>query len=318
MMYLNLLLLCLYSLSGKSSESVIIKNTSFINNYSNLFEDKNDSSSYSSCYYPTILIHGIASNKNELNELETSLHEQITRDGCERKNIYNLEIGNGKLNSIFMNINLQCEIFYNNIINLELNTSKINLIGISQGGLIARCYVERYSHLLYDVNSLITLGTPHMGIFGESPLLDLFKYLEYWKNPYEYNRYIEVNDFLVYLNNEKPHNLSNIYKNNLNKVNSFVMIWSEIDIVIIPYQSAKFEFYNILLAQHDHKLHIDVLENSTIYTKDLLGFKKMIENYQLYTFQYDCNHDEFKTKKCYNKQFYNHNETLLEKIISFL
>lgn len=318
MLNIKILFLCLlsvsYSINAYQKEEIIYNDNELDNELNNELNAEWNVQ----CYYPTILIHGIASNKDELIELETSLNEQLIYDGCDTNNIYNLEIGNGKLDSIFMNINLQCEIFYNNIINLDLNTTKINLIGISQGGLIARCYVEKYSYLLYDVNALITLGTPHMGIFGDSPLLDLFKYLEYWKNPYEYNKYIEVNDFLVYLNNEKPHNLSNIYKNNLNRVNSFVMVWSEIDIVIVPYQSAKFEFYDILLAQNKHELKIDILENSTIYTKDLLGFKNMIDNQQFYTFQYDCNHDEFKTEKCFNKQFYNHNETLLQKIISFL
>ena len=89
MMYLNLLLLCLYSLSGKSSESIIFKNNNLRSNNSNF--SNIDLNEPSFCYYPTILIHGIASNKNELNEFETSLYDRISKDGCEDNNVYNLE-----------------------------------------------------------------------------------------------------------------------------------------------------------------------------------------------------------------------------------
>ena len=82
--------------------------------------------------------------------------------------------------------------------NLSLKSEKINLLGISQGGLLARCYVEKYSNLVKPVHSLITYGTPHMGIYNS--LIEL-KRLEYWKNPFKYQEYLQTNDFLAYINN---------------------------------------------------------------------------------------------------------------------
>ena len=78
-------------------------------------------------------------------------------------------------------------------------SDKINLIGVSQGGLLARCYVEKYGQYIKPVHSLITYGTPHMGIYNS--FLEL-KRLNYWKNPYKYDEYLNNNDFLVYINKE--------------------------------------------------------------------------------------------------------------------
>ena len=81
-----------------------------------------------------------------------------------------------------------------------MKDEKINLLGVSQGGLIARCYVERYAHQTKEVHSLVTYGTPHMGIYLSWIELNN---LEYWKDPFDFDTYLANNDFLVYLNNEK-------------------------------------------------------------------------------------------------------------------
>ena len=58
-------------------------------------------------------------------------------------------------------MNKQCQVLGENINNLSLQSEKINLIGVSQGGLLARCYVEKYGHFIKPVHSLITWNTTH-------------------------------------------------------------------------------------------------------------------------------------------------------------
>ena len=60
--------------------------------------------------HPTFLVHGIVSSKNEMKPLA----EYLQREGIE---IYNIEIGNGELSSIFMSMNEQCSILAENIKN---------------------------------------------------------------------------------------------------------------------------------------------------------------------------------------------------------
>jgi len=241
--------------------------------------------------YPTILIHGIASNSNELNDM----YNFLINNNIET---YNIEIGNGKIDSIFMDMNKQCDIFANNINNLNIST-KINIIGVSQGGLIARCYVERYSK--NNINTLITLGSPHMGYY-ESSLS--FNNLGYWKDPFNYNKYLDTNDFLKYINNDIVHDSFNLYKLNMVNINNFILIWSNIDTVIKPLESSMFEFYNINIAETKKELVIESLTNSSVYTN--LGLNKI----NLIIKQFNCPHDEFKKIYCFENIFNFINYTL--------
>jgi palmitoyl-protein thioesterase len=258
--------------------------------------------------YPTILIHGIGGNYKDLFQLETYLQN----NGVPT---YNLEIGNGKIDSIFMNINTQCEVFSKQIEKQKID-GKINIIGVSQGGLLARCYVEKYSHLINPVHSLITYGTPHMGIFNEK--LNLSP-LEYWKNPYKYEEYLHNNDFLVFLNNEKWHDDYSIYKTNIVRLDNFLMIWSNIDTVISPKQSAKFEFYNVSNVKSNDPLEIVDFKISSTYKNDLIGLKTLDENNKLIVRQYDCKHEDFKMPSCFLDSNLSASEiSLLKLTISYL
>jgi palmitoyl-protein thioesterase len=241
--------------------------------------------------YPTILIHGIASNKNELVELSVAL----TNKGIS---VHNMEIGNGIVDSIFMNMNTQCEVLAHNIDKLNISTDKINMIGISQGGLLARCYTERYSHTIKLVSHLITIASPHMGIYSEDWT---FESLSYWKNPFRYIEYLFDNDFLVYINNEKNHVDSGTYKYNLANIDNFTMIWSGIDSVIAPIASSQFEYYDIEFAQEHDKLVVDPLIDSTIFLNDNIGLYELYEKRRLHRYRIDCPHNEFKLTKCFNE-----------------
>jgi esterase/lipase len=240
-----------------------------------------------SCSRPTILIHGIASSREQLEPFAEHLRD---KDHI----IYNVEIGNGFLDSIFMNMNTQCELFNIEIEKLNISNEKINIIGFSQGGLTSRCYVEKYSHLTKNVSKLITIGTPHEGIYYEKwPYDGLIKY-EYTKDPFLYEKYLEKNNYLVYLNNEKNHENSQIYKNNMKTLDLFVNIYSKIDEVIVPYQSSFFEFYNIEKAKNSGILEVEGFNKSYQYTCDLIGLKYLITNNKYTKHNIECSHDRFK------------------------
>jgi len=275
--------------------------------------------------YPTVLIHGIFSNKNEMTELRTHIKECL-----QTMDVYNIEIGNGEITSIFMDMNKQCEILSQNIEKLNISAQKINLIGISQGGLLARCYVERYSDEVKEVDNLITIATPHMGIYQrlfdtkfilnridtESSLLSIS---DYWKDPFDYLLYYTTNPFLVYINNVKEHKESLKYKENLSKLSNFVLFWSSIDSIIVPFESAKFEFYDILKAEKEQELVVQFLKESPIYDYDYIGLKELDETSRMHIYQIDCLHNEFKLSSCFNEVLNKKTDkTLLELIIGYL
>ena len=258
--------------------------------------------------FPTVLIHGIGGNSNDLNDIQSYFIER-------NASVYNIEIGNGKLDSIFMNMNKQCSKFNDEISKLNITSPKINLLGISQGGLIARCYLERYSHLTKPVHSLIKYGTPHMGIYTD--WIELRR-LEYWKNPFKYGLYIEENDFLKYINNEVEHPDSLIYKKNVMNLNAFLAVWSNIDTVISPIESSKLEYFNSTEASVNYNLSIVPLMESDTYKQDLFGIQTLDKSKKLFIKQFDCAHDQFKHPSCFLKKFSNNEETLIELTTSLL
>jgi esterase/lipase len=235
--------------------------------------------------HPTILLHGIGGTSSQLKELEGYLISQDIE-------VYNIEIGNGKIDSITMNMNKQCKVFADEISALNIHKHDfINIIGISQGGLTARCYVERYSHLVKPVYTLITMGTPHMGYFNSkgSNILGL----QYWKDPFRLEEYLKNNDYLAPLNNENIELINGTYIKAIQSLHVFLVIWSNIDNVIIPRESSRFEYYK------PNTLLIEPLEESRFFTEDFIGIRHLSEQGKLWIEQFDCNHEDFKHKSCF-------------------
>ena len=92
---------------------------------------------------------------------------------------------------------------------------------------------------------MITYGTPHMGIY--SSWIEL-KRLEYWKNPFKYQEYLNNNDFLAYLNNDRHHTDMKLYKDSILDLDNFVVVWTGLEKVVM-HESTRFEFFNISLAE---------------------------------------------------------------------
>jgi len=246
--------------------------------------------------YPTIIMHGLASDKNELELFSNSLSKLVIGKNMVYNMVYNMEIGNGKLTSMFMNLDEQCAIFSDNVRSLNITDEKINIIGFSQGGLIARCYLEEYSHKVKKVNTLITIATPHMGVYKEPKIIPpVTNY--YWKNPFQY---FNTNKFILYLNNEVGHINSETYRNNIKLLSNFIIIWSNIENVITPKESSKFEYYNIEKAINEKVLKIVPFLNSSLYINDLLGIKYLYFDNRLIFYEIDCKHEEFKLPTCFN------------------
>ena len=120
---------------------------------------------------------------------------------------------------------------------------EINLVGISQGGLLARAVVERCPDL--EVHTLFTFGAPHNGVSPQSyvPLFvkpfatylaKLLIQLELPVTYFEYFRSYQINyksDFLADLNNEGDYiNLE--YKKRLSSVKNFGLFMWQDDILV--------------------------------------------------------------------------------------
>ncbi|KAL8946910.1 MAG: hypothetical protein Q9222_006755 [Ikaeria aurantiellina] len=171
----------------------------------------------------------------------------------------------------------------------------INGIGFSQGGQFLRAYVQRCNNP--PVDTLVTFGSQHNGIsefqncgdndwvckswdgylkrntwsnFVQSRLVPA----QYFRNPEDLEGYLENSNFLADINNEREEKNAT-YKENLKKLERFVMyIFSE-DTTVVPKESAFFAEYNQTSDV------VTKLQDRKIYKEDWLGLKWLDEKKRL-------------------------------------
>jgi palmitoyl-protein thioesterase len=244
--------------------------------------------------YPTVLMHGVLANKNNMEEFKTLLETNFDIK------VYNMEIGNGVFTSIFTDMSTQLDMLCNEIYKIDELKDGFNFIGMSQGGLLARGYVEHCNK--YPVHNLITLASPNGGIYYYTSLADNYyepkqqdelSISNYWRDPYRYELYLSNSTYLAQLNQEK----SDKTMNYLSVVNKFLMIWSPNDEVIEPPESAKFS----LLTVENNELKSVSLFDTNLYKNNALGLRKMNEENRLEIFETNCMHAQHKEKICFDQ-----------------
>jgi palmitoyl-protein thioesterase len=163
----------------------------------------------------------------------------------------------------------------------------VDALGFSQGGQFLRGYVERCN--FPPVRSLVTLGSQHNGIaefqtcgdsdwlckgwqgllrsntwssFVQSRLVPA----QYFRNLNEYDKYLENSNFLADINNERAVK-NQKYKENLEKLEKFVMYVFEDDDVVVPKQTSWFAEVN--------GTEVTALRERDMYKEDWLGLKAL-------------------------------------------
>ena len=245
---------------------------------------------------PTVLLHGVLANKGNMEELKNLLEINF------KINVYNIEIGNGAATSIFTPLNSQLNILCDEIYKINDLKNGFNFIGMSQGGLLARGYVEYCNK--YPVINLITLASPNGGVYYETPLANNYyepsqqeslSITNYWRDPYRYELYLTNSTYLPALNEEK---FVKTIHNDLDVVKNFIMVWSPFDEVIMPPESAKF---SLQYVDESNNLKSVELTETDIYKSGRLGLKKLNEENRLKIFPTDCTHSQHKEASCFHQ-----------------
>ena len=248
-------------------------------------------------YRPAVLMHGVTATAADMDELAGWL-----RSSFPGIYVISIEIGNGYDDSFLLPLYTQVDMFCNTIRNDTKLQQGFNMLGVSQGSLIVRGAVERCS---LPVFNLITLVGAHQGVFG-IPSLQLlpaqfrevvskFAYEEavqnvisvagFWRDPYQFDKYMKHCKFLPDINNERAVR-NETYRNNMLKLNAFVMTYSDIDDTITPPQSGWFMGYA------NSSLQPEVWNQSRQYTEDLVGMRTLEEQGKLHKFICHTRHQD--------------------------
>ena len=176
----------------------------------------------------------------------------------------------------------------------------INALGLSQGGLFLRAYVQRCN--APPIQNLVTFGSPHNGIAEffdcshSSPSsawacrssLGLLRFgrwsdfvqsrlvpAQYYRDPNELDVYRDRSNFLADINHERTmgdnSKKKKMDKSNLASLNRLVMYMFEDDEAVIPKESAWFAEVNSSTGQ------VTPLSERPIYTEDWIGLKGLGE-----------------------------------------
>ncbi|XP_071486972.1 palmitoyl-protein thioesterase 1-like [Diadema antillarum] len=247
---------------------------------------------------PLVIWHGMGDsccNPLSMGSIKSLVEKQIP-------GIYvlSLEIGdnivddmaNGFLMDGFTQVKMACDIIAKD----PKLKNGYNAIGFSQGGQFLRGVAQICPNP--PMHNLISAGGQHQGVYGfprcpgdsstlcnyARELLNLGAYTEfvqdhlvqaqYWQDPFALDEYRKVSKFLAPLNQENFVNQT--YKQNLMKLNKFVMVMFGEDTMVQPRESEWFGFY-----QNGTTSKLYTLQESPLYIEDKLGLKQMDKDKKL-------------------------------------
>jgi len=267
-----------------------------------------------SIFRPVVLMHGIFSCASALNETLSWIVQDFP-------GIYvnNVEIGDGFFDSVFMDINEQVDSFAQTVASDPKLRNGFNLLCHSQGCLVSRAFIERYNYP--PVHNFISWAGPHQGVYGVpyfnelcpddicpwlNFVVDLLEegewvdtefqrtisFAAYWKDPFEYSTYIISNIFLADINNERED--KNItYKKNMESLNSVLLLYSEIDDIVIPNHSPWFWFY----ANNSDSVLVPFNQSAT-YEDDFIGLQTLYKEGKIEFVGVPCGHTQIPNQPC--------------------
>uniref|UniRef100_A0A336MXR0 Palmitoyl-protein thioesterase 1 n=1 Tax=Culicoides sonorensis TaxID=179676 RepID=A0A336MXR0_CULSO len=258
---------------------------------------------------PIVLWHGMGDSccsPSSLGRFKRTLEEEIPGVYVLSLKITG-ESGNYD-SSYFIHPNQQVREACNKIANDSLLQTGFNGIGFSQGGLFMRALQQQCPKI--KMINLITLGSPHQGVFGLPNclaqnndsckffrgLLNHGAYLNwvqkflvqatYWHDPLHEDKYRKYSSFLADVNNENDINQDYVIR--LRALKKLILVKFSNDTIVQPRESQWFGYY-----RPGQDTELIEMEQTALFKEDRLGLKAMKESGQLIMLESDGNHLEY-------------------------
>ncbi|KAI5073142.1 hypothetical protein GOP47_0011155 [Adiantum capillus-veneris] len=240
---------------------------------------------------PFILLHGLG---NECDKEGMTWFTELLSNHSGQEG-YCVEVGNGIKDSWFTSITTQVDEVCETVKSLSALQSGYNIVGLSQGNVIARGIIQ-WCEDGPPVNNLISIGAPHAGtasvpycgtLFLEDVeqdaeskvicsladfMIKLGVYTSYVQNhlgpagyvkiPTDLKAYYKGCKFLPRLNNELEDSRNTTYVERFTSLNQLILIMFEKDNVLLPRETAWFGFYaagslSTVLAYNETDLYLE-------------------------------------------------------------
>lgn len=263
---------------------------------------------------PILLWHGMGDsccNPLSMGSIKAMLEKKVGNGVYVRSLMVGDSVMQDIENGFLLNANTQVDMVCKMISTDAKLKNGYNALGFSQGGQFLRAVAQKCPSP--PMINLISFGGQHQGVFGlphcpgenstlcdyVRKLLDYGAYIswvqdhlvqaEYWHDPLKEEEYKDKSVFLADINQEKKFNPS--YKTNLMKLKNFVMVKFLKDTMVDPKESEWFGYYVPGQAKVTQSL-----QESKLYTEDLLGLKNMEQAGKLHFLGVEGDHLRFTDK----------------------
>lgn len=199
------------------------------------------------------------------------------------------------ISSITQNLDKQLDEFVTAVRSDPKLANGFNAVGLSQGNLLIRAYIERYNSP--KVNTYVSMCGPHGGVAKCPGIYELFcglwkhnvyghslAFSDYWKDPTDKATYLKENRFLADINNEKE-NKNATYKANMMSLTNYVMVEAMQDTMVEPHVSEQHAYY-----KWGQMTETEQLQETDGYKEDWLGLKSLDQANKLKHVTYQGNH----------------------------
>eukprot|EP00397_Hematodinium_sp_SG-2012_P008757 GEMP01008826.1.p1 GENE.GEMP01008826.1~~GEMP01008826.1.p1 ORF type:complete len:710 (+),score=163.91 GEMP01008826.1:60-2189(+) len=220
-----------------------------------------------------------------------------------------LDVADG-MSSLTMKMDEQVALFTKAVQKDDNLKNGFNAVGISQGNLIIRAYIERSNNP--PVHTFISMSGVHNGVttcpdhillrlicpfWASNPYNSPYVFSDYWKDALDKEKYLAQNRFLPNINNEGDHKNPS-FASNLKSLKNYVLVEAMKDTVVRPRVS---EQHGYLKWGEKPDGETELLVDTEAYKNDWLGLKTLKESNRLHRLQFDGDHvawsDEFWNTK---------------------
>ena len=284
---------------------------------------------------PVVLMHGLMATAPAMSHAQGWIEADYP--GIYVKNV---EIGKGKskFDSLLIDINKQVSDFAKQVKNDTKLTHGFNLIGHSQGALIARAYIHRFNDP--PVYNFISWAGPHAGVYGvpwfnalcpdvACPWLveamddlvrpkgiatiaeSLVSFAAYWRSPVNYTAYVSNNVFLADINNEGPTKKAS-YKQNFVSLNHVALLHAAKDLIVVPSKSEWFSFYDTVKGTDGI---VVPFSEQPMYKEDWIGLRTLDEAKKITRWSVPCAHQDVPRADCKSFAYDNVTKALLNNFL---
>lgn len=208
---------------------------------------------------PTAIFHGL-----EDQCINPGMHN-FAREVSEKTGAYAkcVEVGNGAETSLFGNFRHQAEMACEAILANPEFDGEFNVMGLSQGSLLAR-YIAEECPIKGKIRNYLSIGGPNMGVSDLPGCFDgtLCSYINYvcrnlayfpfiqsfvgpagyFRDPLHMTHYLNQSEFLPYLNNEAgTDDAKTAIKDRFTALNAVMLVLFTEDSVVYPKESEWFQ-----------------------------------------------------------------------------